>query len=108
MKIYQIHYIHGDDEYYSDTILSSYLDKNKADTECSRLIAKYTKDKINSDKCDKCPLVNTFFLDLDNEVLSATRKHCSKFELDTKGYSCLNYSYVEVSDYKIVEVDVIE
>ena len=108
MKIYQIHYIHGDDEYYDDTILSSYLDKNKADTECSRLIAKYTKDKINSDKCDKCDFINNYFVDYGNITISQAKKYCSKFELDNKSYTCLNYSYIENSEYTVVEVDVIE
>lgn len=57
MKIYQIHKYEGEYEGYSDVIVSSYLDYNKALTEKERLEQEELELQEQAKKCNDCSFI---------------------------------------------------
>lgn len=103
MEIYQIHKYEGEYEDYSDTIVSSYLDYNKAIVEKERLEQEELKLREQGKKCAECPYTNGF--------KNIRTDYCNEASLEETEYGieCNNYySYWDDATFKIVEVEVIE
>ena len=112
MIIYQIHEHSGMYEDFRDTIVGTYLKKDKAEQAMKALI-KQDKAQIKLlEKCRKCPIDD---LDLHDDTLevmqSACIKFCKKAEVVEKryGYDCENRIIIyDDCTYYITEIEVIE
>ena len=108
MKIYQIHKYEGEYEDYTDTIVSSYLDYNKALSEKERLEQEELSLREQGRKCVKCPFINCLNT---KRIVDKYTDYC-EFPLLKKtkwGVGCNNYKpHWDNATFEIVEVEVIE
>lgn len=108
MKIYQIHRYEGEYEDYSDTIVSSYLDYNKALSEKEKLEQKELSLRKQGRKCVECPFIDSWGT---KKIVDKYADYCEDLLLkNTKwGVTCNNYKpHWDDATFEIVEVDVIE
>lgn len=108
MKIYQIHKYEGEYEDYSDTIVSSYLDYNKALSEKERLEQEELSLREETRKCVECPFINSWNM---NDVKDKYSGYCNEALLENTEYGveCNNYkSHWDDATFEILEVTVIE
>jgi hypothetical protein len=111
MKIYQIHKYGGEYEDYYDYIVGSYLRKERADEELSKMVEKEFKLRCKGDKCYNCPFLEDGELDF-GDLLLAYPDYCAEAKLleDTVfGIVCKNeYTHWDNSYFEIKEVEVEE
>ena len=110
MKIYQIHKYEGEYEDYSDTIVSSYLDYNKALLEKERLEKEELILREKGRKCANCPHINGHW-SRTKDLTDIHSDYCNEASLEATEYGieCNNYfSHWDDVTFEIVEVDVIE
>lgn len=108
MKIYQIHKYEGEYEDYSDRIISSYLNYDKAVIEKERLEQEELSLREQGKKCDECPFINSWSI---KEIVDKYPDYCDDVSLENLEYGveCNNYHlHWDDATFKIVEVDVIE
>ena len=108
MKIYQIHKYEGEYEDYSDTIVSSYLDYNKALSEKEKLEQEELSLREQGKKCDECPFINGWSI---KEIVDKYKDYCEDILLENTEYGveCNNYkSHWDDATFEILEVNVIE
>ena len=115
--IYQIHEMSGEYEDYRDTIVGSYLRKDRAEEVIKTLRDKEDRRRACAIKCRECPVqdYNRYY---DRNFRSVINKYCEDFEeeheLDygEEQLFCKNeyYSYSAYDDayYEIQEVEVEE
>nr|DAM46358.1 MAG TPA: hypothetical protein [Bacteriophage sp.] len=110
MIIYQIHKYEGDYEDYSDTIVSSYLDYNKALSEKERLEQEELSLREQGKKCAECPYISGCW-SIIKGLTNIHSDYCNEASLENTEYGveCDNYfSHWDDVTFEIVEVDVIE
>lgn len=73
--IYQIHEISGEYEDYRDTIVCSYLHKERAEEVLKTLRDEEDKRRARAQKCRECPV-----REHDHELCSAIREYCEDFD----------------------------
>lgn len=108
MEIYQIHKYEGEYEDYSDTIVSSYLDYNKALSEKERLEQEELMLREQGTKCVNCPYIGDYRIE---DLIDVDPGYCSKASLENTEYGveCNNYeSHWDDATFEILEVNVIE
>lgn len=108
MIIYQIHKYEGEYEDYSDTIISSYLDYNKALSEKERLEQEELSLREQGKKCANCPYIGDYRTE---DLIDVDPGYCSKASLENTNYGmgCNNYfSHWDDATFKVIEVEVIE
>lgn len=108
MKIYQIHKYEGEYEDYSDTIVSSYLDYNKALSEKERLEQEELSLREQGKKCANCPYIGYYHIE---DLIGVDPEYCSEASLENTNYGmgCNNYfSHWDDATFKVIEVEVIE
>ena len=76
MIIYQIHKYEGEYEDYSDTIVSSYLDYNKALSEKEKLEQKELSLRKQGGKCVECPFINSWGINIEKIVDKYKSRRC--------------------------------
>lgn len=109
MKIYQIHEYEGEYEDYSDTIVSSYLDYNKALSEKERLEQEELSLREQGKKCANCPYIGYYYPTKD--LVDVDPGYCNEALLENTEYGveCNNYkSHWDDATFEILEVNVIE
>lgn len=109
MIIYQIHKYEGEYEDYSDTIVSSYLDYNKALSEKERLEQEELSLREQGKKCGNCPYIGYYYRTED--LIDLDPRYCSEVSLENTNYGigCNNYfSHWDDATFEILEVNVIE
>lgn len=110
MKIYQLHEYSGEWEYFTDSIIGSYLRKERAEEEKCKAEVKEKKLIEHSKKCYDCPFLERGF-DSPDDLLLEYPDYCNMAELEETEYgiSCDNYySHWDESIFKIEEVEVEE
>jgi len=110
MKIYQIHKYEGEYEDYSDIILSSYLNYNKALSEKERLEQEELNLREQGKKCRQCPHINGCCSKI-KDLTNIHSNYCNEaaLEITEYGIECNNYySHWDDVTFKVIEVDVIE
>nr|DAP55465.1 MAG TPA: hypothetical protein [Caudoviricetes sp.] len=109
MIIYQIHKYEGEYEDYSDTIVSSYLDYNKALSEKERLEQEELGLREQGKKCANCPYIGYYYS--TEGLIDVDTGYCSEASLENTNYGieCNNYfSHWDDATFEILEVNVIE
>lgn len=109
MIIYQIHKYEGEYEDYSDTIISSYLDYNKALSEKERLEQEELSLREQGKKCANCPYIGYYYP--TKNLIVVDPGYCSNASLENTEYyiGCNNYfSHWDDATFKVIEVEVIE
>ena len=107
MKIYQLHHYYGSYEDFSDIIIGSYLNVERAKEEKAKLDAKEKKLEEQSNKCAECPILYSDSLD----VIDKYPNYCSKAKIEENEYGveCDNYyMYWGEDSFEIKEVEVEE
>lgn len=113
MKIYQIHKYEGEYEDYTDTIVSSYFDYNKALSEKERLEQEELSLRKQGRKCVECPFVECPFIDSWDikKIVDKYKDYCEDLLLENTewGINCNNYKpHWNDATFEILEVEVIE
>ena len=111
MKIYQIHEHTGDYEDYRDYIVGSYLKKERAEEEKTKLELKEKELSNQSKKCRDCPFLEEGMANI-SRLMSKYPNYCPDAkleELNEYGIVCENY-YIHwyESTFNIEEVEVEE
>ena len=110
-KIYQIHKISGEYEYYQDIIVGSYLRKERAEEVIKTLRDEEDRRRARAIKCRECPVQ-----DHDCDFRSVINEYCEDFEegretafgedqLFCKNRYC-SYPAYDDAYYEIQEVEV--
>lgn len=111
MKIYQLHEYTGAWEDFRDTIIGSYLRKERAEEELGKAKAKEEELRMQSGKCFECPFLEQDNEDLDS-LLSEHPSYCTKLKLSKTEYGIINcdnyYDHWDDATFSIKEVEVEE
>lgn len=110
MKIYQLHEYCGIYEDFTDTIIGSFLRKERAEEELIKAEAKEKELREKSEKCRNCLYAEEDFIDI-NSLLIVFPDYCSELEIGHSDYGdyCDNwYQKWDDSTFKIIEVEVEE
>ena len=111
MKIYQLHEYSGSYDDFRDMIIGSYLKKERAEEEKTKMETKEKELIKNSKRCTRCPFLEEDFDNLDNLLLEYP-DYCdnAKFENEEDyGIDCKNYyTHWDKSTFEIKEVEVEE
>lgn len=111
MKIYQLHEYIGEWEDFRDTIIGSYLRKERAEEEKNKAETKEKESVEQGIKCFSCPFIEQDNEDLDS-LLSEHSSYCTKLKLSKTEYgiiNCDNYSrHWHDATFSIEEVEVEE
>lgn len=110
MKIYQLHEYSGVWEDFRDSIIGSYLRKERAEEECKKAKAREKSLIERHNRCASCPLLDEDFKNI-NEILSEYPNYCKEPKLEETDYGidCLNaYIHWDEATFEIQEVEVEE
>ena len=107
MIIYQLHEYSGQWEDFTDSIIGSYLHKEKAKRALIKACEEEKELREQSKKCNNCPLSNGEFSSCEQ-----VKEYCSKAKLqeyEDGDIDCDNfYLQWDVSEFEIKEVEVEE
>lgn len=111
MVIYQLHECRGEWEDYRDSIIGSYLRRERAEEEKIKEEIIEAKLIERSEKCRNCPFLEHDITNLDN-LMSEYSDYCNKAELENEEYcgiDCANYySHWDKANFYISMVEVEE
>ena len=111
MKIYQLHRYSGEYEDFLDSIVGSYIRKERAEEEKTKRETKEKELTERSDKCINCPFYGEDFDNL-NDLMCEHPNYCNEAKLvddEEYGMDCKNYyAHWDKATFKIKEVEVEE
>lgn len=111
MKIYQLHKYTGVWEDFRDTIIGSYLRRERAEEEKNKAEIKEKELTEQNEKCFECPFIGEDNENL-NSLLSEYSNYCTKVKLNRTEYGIINcdnyYTHWDDATFSVKEVEVEE